>query len=70
MEATPKQKVQEFIKDFRLSMDWTQKDLAERLKIHQVIVSQYESGKRTPAADFLFKLADLAGMEVGLIEKP
>lgn len=46
------------MKDLRLSVGKNQEDLAEFLNLDRAAISQYESGKRTPDAEKLSKIAD------------
>jgi DNA-binding XRE family transcriptional regulator len=52
-------KVGATIRGFRVRDDLTQKDLAKKLNIHQVHVSQIENGKRVVGKNLAKKLAKL-----------
>lgn len=50
------------IKDLRINAGKNQEDLAEFLHIERAAISQYESGKRTPDAEKISKIADFFGV--------
>ena len=47
------------IKELRLEMEWTQQDLADKLKTTKQAVSQYERGVRKPDLDTVVALCDI-----------
>lgn len=47
----------------------TQKDVADKLKIHAAYLSQIESGKRTPSRETLKKLASELGVSPQVVER-
>ena len=52
------------LKQLRLEAGWTQKELAERLRIGRPTVAGYEVGKREPDSQMLGKMADLFGVSI------
>lgn len=54
----------ERIKQYRMAAGLTQKELAGVLNASQNTISQYESGKRTPAVKKLLELSTLFGCSV------
>ena len=52
------------IKEFRVAKKMTQQDLAEAVGVNYSVISKYESGKITPPADRLKKIADILGVYV------
>lgn len=52
------------LKKYRLAAGLTQKELAEKLHASQNTISQYESGKRTPAVKNLRSIANFLGCSV------
>ena len=54
----------EKIKQYRLSVGLTQKELAEALGTAQNTISQYESGKRMPTVKKLVALSSLLGCSI------
>lgn len=54
----------ETIKSIRLSKNWTQKQLADRMGVTQSWVGMYESGQRRPKMDTLVKIADALGVQL------
>lgn len=57
----------ERIKQARKDAKMTQRELAEKLKISYVGISQYERGIRTPKLDTLKKIADALGTDVNFL---
>ncbi len=47
------------IKKLRQEKGWTQKELAEKLNIHQMQVSTYERGVHDPSIELLVKISEL-----------
>lgn len=54
--------VGERIKEARLAANMTQADLAERLGVAYQNIGQWESGKRNPKSDTIFKIAEALGV--------
>ncbi|HEL1702986.1 TPA: helix-turn-helix transcriptional regulator [Streptococcus suis] len=52
------------IKDFRLSRNMTQKELAKRIGMGDTTIANYEKGFRSPKKDTLFDLADVFGVSI------
>lgn len=52
------------IKEARLALGVSQKELAARLGVSSAMVSQYESGSRTPKYETLKRFADALGLNV------
>ncbi len=46
----------ERIKEKRISLELSQKQLSELIGVHQTSISQYESGEKTPSIEVLIKL--------------
>lgn len=49
----------ERLKERRLELGYTQQYVADKLKIHHATYHGYESGKHSPDAEMIVKLADL-----------
>ena len=56
--------MQNRIRDLREDMDLRQSDLAEKTGIDQRTISNYETGKTSPDAYALIKLADFFGVSI------
>jgi len=52
------------IRDLREDRDLTQKELAERLQVHQTTYSDYELGRLNVPVSVLHKLADFYGVSI------
>lgn len=52
------------IKDFRTAAGMTQKELAQRIGVSEISVSDYERGRRFPRMTPLFRLTELLGCTV------
>lgn len=52
------------IKHFRLIRGFSQKELAEKIGVSNVVLSRYEASKRTPDTETQIKIADI--LEVSL----
>lgn len=48
----------ESLKRFRRDFNFTQKNVADRLRMSQSLYHRYESGETVPAVTFIVKLAD------------
>lgn len=46
------------LKEFRVTLDLTKRDLAEKLSVSEGYYNLIESGKRNPSKAFLYKLVD------------
>jgi len=55
----------ERIREYREALNLTQKEMAERLGVEQSSVSMWETGKASPRADMLLRIAKLFGCTVG-----
>lgn len=53
----------ERIKQCRLERGMTQKDLAEKMGISPIGISQYETGKRVPKGETIARIADALGAD-------
>ncbi|MGB5483846.1 helix-turn-helix transcriptional regulator [Parasphingorhabdus sp.] len=52
------------LKVLRAERDWSQADLAERLKVSRQSVNAIETGKYDPSLPLAFKIADLFEMPI------
>lgn len=52
------------IKELRKKQGMSQKDLADKLGITPVLISQYENGKRNPKLETLQKIADALEVDI------
>jgi len=52
------------LKVLRAERDWSQADLAERLKVSRQSVNAIETGKYDPSLPLAFKIADLFAMTI------
>ena len=50
------------LKDLRESGKFSQRELAEKVGVTQVAISQYESGESVPRINIAMKLADVFGV--------
>lgn len=53
--------------ELRKSNEWTQEELAQRLKVKQGTISQWEQGERTPSLMALLKIGCLFGVTVSYL---
>lgn len=47
------------IKDIRISNKMTQQQLADKINVNRTTLSGYESGRRIPSIDVLWKISDV-----------
>ena len=52
------------LKVLRAERDWSQQDLAERLKVSRQSVNAIETGKYDPSLPLAFRIADLFGLTI------
>ncbi len=52
------------LKVLRAERDWSQGDLAERLKVSRQSVNAIETGKYDPSLPLAFRIADLFGLSI------
>ena len=52
------------LKVLRAERDWSQLDLAERLKVSRQSVNAIETGKYDPSLPLAFRIADLFGLAI------
>ena len=52
------------LKVLRAERDWSQGDLAERLKVSRQSVNAIETGKYDPSLPLAFRIADLFGLPI------
>lgn len=52
------------LKVLRAERDWSQADLAERLKVSRQSVNAIETGKYDPSLPLAFRIADLFAMPI------
>jgi len=57
----------EILLRLRKSKEWTQGELAQRLKVQQGTISQWEQGERSPSLMALRKIACLFGVTVSYL---
>ncbi|WP_248929220.1 helix-turn-helix transcriptional regulator [Paenibacillus hamazuiensis] len=50
----------------RIQLGWTQKELADKVGLHQESIARIESGGTIPRMDTVFKLAFALGMKISL----
>jgi transcriptional regulator with XRE-family HTH domain len=50
------------IREMRLERGWTQEELAGKLDTEAPVIASWESGRRTPNAENLVRLANALGM--------
>ena len=55
------------LKVLRAERDWSQADLAERLKVSRQIVNAIETGKYDPSLPLAFRIADLFDLPIEAI---
>ena len=48
----------------RRSKQWSQKDLADKLNVHQTVIARWESGKTVPRGDSVERLAELFAVPI------
>jgi putative transcriptional regulator len=65
--ATP---VNNRLKVLRAERDWSQADLAERLKVSRQSVNAIETGKYDPSLPLAFRIAKLFGLTIEEIFEP
>src|SRR5712692_5347657 len=51
------------LKEARIKLHWTQKRLADELKVSRITVNRWEKGEQHPTAYYLKKLVDLLGLD-------
>ena len=62
--------IQQMIHDTRMAKGWTQKDLADKMRVKQSLVSRWESGDCNYTIDTLIDIADALGLSVQCPLKP
>lgn len=55
------------LKEIRLSMNLSQKDVADYLGTNSNVYSRYETGERQPSIDILMKLSEFFGKSIDYI---
>ncbi|WP_281691900.1 helix-turn-helix domain-containing protein [Cloacibacillus porcorum] len=55
------------LKKARLNANLDQQDLAEKVHVHPMTISRYETGEREPKASDIDKLAEALGISVGYL---
>jgi len=58
------------LRDLRAERDWTQADLAERLRVSRQTVNAIETEKYEPSLTLAFKIARLFGKRIEEIFEP
>ena len=53
------------IKVLRAERDWTQSDLAEKVRLSRQAVISIEKYKYTPSLELAFKIAEVFGVSIG-----
>lgn len=56
-------KTQNFIKASRKKLNFTQKVLAQKLKIERYNIAKYETGKTTPPGDIILTVLELLNIK-------
>ena len=69
MEKNNSLTIGERIKQCRLEHGMTQKDLAERMGISPIGISQYENGKRIPKIETIDRIASAIGVDPAYLSK-
>lgn len=57
----------DIFRNLRIERGWSQADVADRLGITKVTVSQYESGKRNPSFDRIEAIADMFHVDMNYL---
>ena len=57
------------IAEARLKAGMTQRDLAARVGVHKITISQWERGDRAPSAENINKLAKALNLDAGAVYK-
>ena len=52
------------LRSLRAERDWSQKDLAERLKVSRQSVNAIETGKYDPSLPLAFRIADVFALPI------
>ena len=63
MSNTKKNFFGEIIRKARRGRDWTQENLAQKIKVSTPYIGHLESGKRHPSAKIVERLADTLGLD-------
>lgn len=58
---------QHIVKDLRTSHGWSQYDVAKKLGVSNVLISQWECGKRKPSFEMIEALADLYHVDLNYL---
>ncbi len=58
------------LKVLRAERDWSQADLADRLKVSRQTINAIETGKYDPSLPLAFKIAELFGLKIEQIFFP
>ncbi len=58
------------LKQLRVARDWTQADLADRLKVSRQTVNALETGKYDPSLPLAFRIARLFGTPIERVFDP
>jgi putative transcriptional regulator len=58
------------LKVLRAERDWSQADLAERLKVSRQSINAIETGKYDPSLPLAFKIAELFAMSIEEVFQP
>lgn len=57
----------EILKQLRLERGWSQQDVADRIGLNKMTVSQYESGQRRPSFNRIEKIADVFQVDLNYL---
>lgn len=55
------------IKELRLERGWSQQDVADRVGLNKMTISQYENGNRKPSLDAIEKLAEVFHVDMNYL---
>ena len=57
----------QILKELRLERGWSQQEVADRIGINKMTVSQYESGQRRPSFNRIEKIADIFQVDLNYL---
>lgn len=55
------------VKNLRLEKGWSQQDLADRVGLNKMTISQYENGKRKPSFEIVMALAHVFNSDMNYL---
>lgn len=57
----------QIVKQLRLELGWSQQDVAERVGLNKMTISQYENGKRKPSFEMIEALAEVFHVDLNYL---